>query len=458
MLTTPPSGTSQKTARHEALFGVALGAVVMLGMLKFGSPVILDAAIEAPKNVSDLIGVTSWPPSWSWWALIPALLAGVGIYRFEATLPKWVIGAACAWIGWQLIAMATTVDATLSGLTVKHFVTCVACFFAGVYGMGRLTNVSGFWALVALGFFLVCKAGVEQHYGGLAEIEDVIYSEEFENSEFFRNMNVPLEEARQIMMERLAKGRVFGTLVYPNALAGLIILLLPGIAVWISTQPGKTPPILRKIVLGIMVYLGLACLVWSGSKAGWLVMLVMLGIVALQVPLKPAFKIGATVLVLAIGLTAFGIKYSSYFKQGATSVSARGDYWEAAMKNFIANPMTGSGPGTFMRPYAKLKRPESEMARAVHNDYLEQASGSGLVGFISYVVWTLGSIIVLYRRAFVPGDLMTKAVWLGLAGWALHSAAEFFIFIPGISWPAFLLMGWLWAKAGKPSEQPTVIL
>ena len=73
-------------------------------------------------------------------------------------------------------------------------------------------------------------------------------------------------------------------------------------------------------------------------------------------------------------------RYSAFFQKGATSVGARFDYWQAALQTAKDKPLFGTGPGTFAIAYEKIKRPESEMARLVHNDYLEQASDSGVVG------------------------------------------------------------------------------
>ena len=60
--------------------------------------------------------------------------------------------------------------------------------------------------------------------------------------------------------------------------------------------------------------------------------------------------------------------------------------------------MFGSGPGTFSIAYKKLKSPDSEMALLTHNDYLEQASDSGLIGFLGYFWFIMGHLWYLYRK------------------------------------------------------------
>jgi O-antigen ligase len=145
-------------------------------------------------------------------------------------------------------------------------------------------------------------------------------------------------------------------------------------------------------------------------------------------------------------LAVFGFRFADYFESGAASASARVDYWEAAFKTARTNPIFGTGPGTFQIPYAKVKRPDSEMARLTHNDYLQQASDSGFAGMVLYTGLVFGSLLFLYRPARLRPEQFV--VWLGLTGWALHSVVEFGLYIPAIAWPAFTMLGWLWATSG----------
>jgi O-antigen ligase len=145
--------------------------------------------------------------------------------------------------------------------------------------------------------------------------------------------------------------------------------------------------------------------------------------------------------VLAAGLAGFCWKYSAFFKKGATSVSARFDYWRAAIQTTGEHPLFGTGPGTFAIPYQRLKRPESEMTRLVHNDYLEQATDSGFIGAALYTLLFAWGLTGSYKRVY--GDALAFGVWLGVLGWALQGFFEFGLYIPAIAWPAFAFLGWL---------------
>jgi len=196
------------------------------------------------------------------------------------------------------------------------------------------------------------------------------------------------------------------------------------------------------VVLGVT---GLACLYWSGSKAGWLVALA-IGLVALGhsvVPLK--WKRGLICCVLAVGVLAFAVKYASFFQKEHNSVGARFAYWRAALLVIKAHPLMGTGPGTFQVPYRQLKRPDDEPTRLCHNDYLEQASDSGFLGLITYSGMILVILHALYRYSSCEKhrEWLPFAVWLGVFGLCLHSMVEFHLYIPALAWTEFFLMGLL---------------
>jgi O-antigen ligase len=160
-------------------------------------------------------------------------------------------------------------------------------------------------------------------------------------------------------------------------------------------------------------------------------------------------------VVAAAGLAGFFWTYSSFFKRGAPSVGARFDYWRGALQATAARPIAGYGPGAFAVPYSEFKAPESEMARLVHNDYLQQASDSGLPGFALYVsfvflaLWAAQKSARLVDILSIEDRLVRFAAWLGLCGWALHSFMEFNLYVPAIAWTAFAILGWL---CGQPPK------
>ena len=157
-----------------------------------------------------------------------------------------------------------------------------------------------------------------------------------------------------------------------------------------------------------------------------------------------------------VGLGIFAVRFHNYFSAGATSVGARFDYWRAAAQTTCAHPLFGTGPGTFQRPYARLKSPDAEMARLTHNDYLEQFSDSGIAGGIFYGVWIILVLTVTGRRIWRFGNPLTFAIFAGLLGWFAQGFGEFGLYIPALAWTAFTLLGCLLALAGNQfDKKPT---
>jgi len=250
----------------------------------------------------------------------------------------------------------------------------------------------------------------------------------------------------------MSSERIFSTLFYPNTLAGALLLLLPAALAALWQLRALLTAAARWFLIGLVGTAGLACLYWSGSKGGWLMML-LLGLVALlRLPFSRGLKVVLVTGILLAGLAGFFWRHSAFFQKGATSVSARFDYWDAATQTAKAKPLFGTGPGTFAIAYAKIKRPESEMARLAHNDYLEQASDSGLVGLLTYGLFIAGALLWSFPRAGKTltaddsDEWLTFAVWLGALGWSLQSFVEFGLYIPALAWPAFTFLGWLLGK------------
>ena len=158
-------------------------------------------------------------------------------------------------------------------------------------------------------------------------------------------------------------------------------------------------------------------------------------------------KFGLIAGVLVIGLAGFFARHLGYFHRGATSVNARFDYWRAAVQTTKEHPILGTGPGTFFIAYERVRNTNSEPARLTHNDYLEQASDSGIPGLLLYAGFVVGSLAWIARRKDFLSDWRNFAIWLGVLGWALQSLVEFALYIPALSWSAFAFLGLMVGKA-----------
>jgi O-antigen ligase len=261
-----------------------------------------------------------------------------------------------------------------------------------------------------------------------------------------------VDVANPVVLAKFAKGRVMGTLVYPNALAGAVLLLLP-LALTLAFGAKKLRPAIRAIVIALTCFLGGAGFFWTGSKLGWLIAMGIGGLYLLRLNWPARLKITTLAIVAILGLGIFAVRFHNYFAAGATSAGARLDYWRAAVQTTVNNPLVGSGPGTFQRPYAQIKSPDAEMARLAHNDYLEQFSDSGIPGGIFYGAWIILALVTIVKRVWKTGNQFIFATFIGLLGWFVQGIGEFSLYIPALAWTAFILLGCLLALTGNQFDK-----
>jgi hypothetical protein len=446
------------------LFGAFLG----VALLKFGNPPIFENLVSPPANAWEFVLNSPWPLAWAYrllfvvigfglLATLPArkdshpggMCGAIGVSvgkwmknvielaaeQWNSGAPRWLIALPMVWLAWQFLAATHSLDSALTGATLAHFTACVVCFYLGFLLLGRARSLALFWLGLLGAFLLMLVVGWEQHFGGLEETR-----------RYFKQYIYPqMKEVPQEYLKKMASNRIFSTLFYPNALAGALLLLLPALLAFIGNARRQFTAAARSFLLSTIGLAAFACLYWSGSKGGWLLMLCLGLLTLLRLSLSKTIKIALLTMVFVGGLAGFFIKYADFFHRGATSVGARFDYWQAAVRTATTNPVLGTGPGTFKIPYQRIKRPEAEMTRLVHNDYLEQASDSGLPGLLFYAVFIAGTLVwTASKRVWGAGsDWQSFAIWLGLFGWALQSLFEFGLYIPALAWTAFTLLGLL---------------
>jgi hypothetical protein len=451
-------------ARPSSLdHGYALSFGLFLGLCiwKFGNPVILDQKIGTPATWPDFFN-DAWPPHWANWILQPlAVLGGLLVFKNKISWAqsKWLWLLPLAWLGWQLVSASRTVDAGLTAATLWQFSGCVFCYFVGALLLAREKLVHCLLIGVLAAFTFCLVRAVNQRVFEFPQNRQMLVEGERDGWTNFppatlaemKNGNIIIttngvDVANPVILDKFKKGRVCGTLVYPNALAGLILLLLPVSLTLAFGATKNLKPLIRLATIAMVIFLGSATFFWSGSKLGWLIGIGLAGFFLLRSDWPKQLKLAAVAMVLILGLGIFAVRFHNYFAAGATSAGARLDYWRAAVQTTVANPVFGTGPGTFQRPYARLKSPESEMARLAHNDYLEQFSDSGLIGGLTYSAWIFLGLAVAGKKLRHGGDALSFAIYAGLLGWLVQGLGEFSLYVPALAWTAFTLLGILVAE------------
>ena len=455
-----------KNLAATKLYALAFGLFLGLCLWKFGNPVILDHKISAPTTFAEFLD-EPWPLHWANWILLPLAALG-GLLAFKKRklghsekleIGNWKLKIQwlpLAWLGWQFISATKTVDADLTRATLWQFSGCVACYFLGalIFSRDHLWRWLLPGLLAAFAFCLV--RGIDQRVFEFPQNRLVLIEGERTGWTNFppaaiaqmKADNIIIttngaEVANPAILEKFKKGRVAGTLVYPNALAGIILLLWP-VSLALAFEATKNlKPFIRLAAIALTIFLGGAALFWSGSKLGWLIAIGLAGLYLLRRDGSRKFKFMAVAVVLLFGLGIFTVRFHHYFATGAHSVGARFDYWRAAVRTTATHPIFGTGPGTFQHPYAEIKAPESEMARLAHNDYLEQFSDAGILSGLTYAAWIISALVVLGKKLWRNGNEMEFAIFAGLLAWFTQGLGEFGLYIPALAWMAFTLLGGL---------------
>ncbi|MFZ0826115.1 MAG: O-antigen ligase family protein [Verrucomicrobiia bacterium] len=459
---------SEKPSTGTGLYALMFGLFLGLAILKFGNPVILDQKITPPVSPGEF-WADAWPTHWANWFFLPLALAGAGLafarrLHWPGARALWLLPL--LWFGWQLLAATQTVDGNLTSTTLCQFAGCLAGYFTGALVLGRERALQ--WLLIGLlaAFALCLVRGINQRLFEFPQSRQMLLEGQrsgWTNTppELFAEMKRDqvvittngVDVPNPAILAKFANGRVMGTLVYPNALAGLVLLLFPVSLVLAFNSRTRLRPPLPAIVTALTILLGAMAFFWTGSKLGWLMAMAMGGLCLLRLPWPTRMKWTALIAIAVFGLGIFAVRFHGYFAAGATSVGARLDYWQAAAKTTLGHPLLGTGPGTFQRPYAQIKSPTAEMARLVHNDYLEQFSDSGLVGGTLYAAWIVLSLATIGRRVWPAADPVIFAIFLGVSAWFLQGLGEFGLYVPALAWTAFTLLGVLLATTGNQIDK-----
>jgi len=418
-----------KRLKNWFVFGLA--TVAFLAPLKFGTPVMIQASAPLPQDSFEWLHF-SWPnelviififAGFIWLVLDrDRMLARVDLLF---TLPLFFLLTQALSAPWTICPQAT-ID------TLMLFAAGVLLFYVGAWYVRDGAATAQIFGGLSLATLFVCLLAMRQHFGGLAE------------TRAYAALYVDMAHAPKDFSLRMTSNRVFGSLVYPNALAGFLVVAFAPTLVWIWVRARGWDARVKWIALvfagGVMLF----CLVLTGSRGGF----VAFGVMALTIfacwfsrgerrtALWLAGLVVALVVVFLLGQRA------GFLHFGITSLESRLDYWRGAVAIAKDHPWVGTGPGTFGSIYPKYKTALSEEAQVVHNNFLQMWSDSGVLAFVAYALLWIVTVRDSFRLARQrAGDAAAMAVCGALAGWTVHGLADFDLYAPGVALPAFILLG-----------------
>ncbi len=431
----------------------ALSALAFLAPLKFTQIVQLDSLTPWPHGLEWLTHL--WPSS-AFYA-IHLLLLGLSIPLWKQSLPtrRMPIGLAWVFLLIQILATLGSMNRAASFHVLEFFFSITVAFTLGQIAIQThedLEWITFAWVAatvvtVWLGWLQV-TGGREQALIQLLHQPDLITQ-------------------NPLIRDWAESDRIYAAFVTPNALAGYLVAALCILPAWLflNTSPGAKKPVLTLSFLVLLALAVLFCLWRTQSKSGFLILVItsLLAAFLLSATRRRAIMAMGVLIVAALLLFALGYmrpagpgrvprnlldqldiaphKRQPALERGAQSLHTRLAFWNAALKITRDHPLLGSGPGTFGILYPNYKKPEDLSTRLVHNSYLQMATESGVPGFCSYLAWFGGALWMGWRRIRQTRNAVSTLLWCACFSFAVQSLVDFNLYMPGLAWPIFLILG-----------------
>jgi O-antigen ligase len=317
----------------------------------------------------------------------------------------------------------------------------------------RARALATFALLTATSF--VCLSAIDQYCGGFEQMRNL--QAELSGHATFASYSNWLAQSTDpqatLALKKLLSTRVFGTFVYPNALGGFLIMVIPLCLGFLWTQPARVTRLFGVLIL----VLALLTLALTRSKAAIVLTgAAVCGALALATlrGLLRARSVAAglvLVVVLAAGMLAWGYGERLPERLKATG-GARLDYWRAAGKIIVVRPWRGWGTDGFTRNYTAYRRPGAEDTQLAHNMVLNMWTDYGLLGALGCVV-ALGAPLWAglrrLRRADARADMLQLMALTAAAAVVAHMLLDLDFHIIGIMAPALTLLAWC---SGAPDD------
>jgi len=414
-------------------FVLGLAAVAFLAPLKFGAPAMVQWAVVPPTDVIEWLYFT-WPNELAVilifagfiWLVLDRnrMLARVDLLF---VLPLFFLLTQILAAPWT-ICPQETID------TVMVFAAGVLLFYVGAWYARDGAATGKIFGGLALATLFVCILAIQQHFGGLEE------------TRAYASTHVDTSTAPRDFLARMTSNRVFGPFVYPNALAGFLVVVFAPVLAWIWVRARGWDVRVKWIALVFAAGEMLFCLLLTGSRGGFAAF----GCMALAVLwcLVPKGRQGAAkaivVLVVVLGGVVALAWHGGLLHFGTESLEARTDYWRGAIRIIKDHPWIGTGPGTFGSIYPMYKTALTEEAATVHNNFLQMWSDSGVLAFLAFAVLWIVAVRDSFRLARErTGDVAAAAICGALVGWTVHGLVDFELYVPGVALPVFVLLGTL---------------
>ena len=294
-------------------------------------------------------------------------------------------------------------------------------------------------ACLVLAATVVSLYGIYQYFWGLNETRNWVLQQDI--------------QFHPGVLSRLGMNEIFSTFVYPNALAGYLLLILPlCISLFFISKS------FHKLLLSVVAASVILCLYLTYSKGGWGIFL-LLGLVLILILMYKKFgnkkKFYVVSILAIVGLIIFSAMFlkitnkTHMIRDTSGSFKVRLNYWKAC-PGMVRDFPFGSGIGTFGSIYPKYKVPQAREVQLAHNNFLQLWTEIGTLGILSFLlVWVM--VFRGWKRTFRTA-YVTIGMYMGCGAFLIHNLVDFDFYVPGISMNIWLFIGMIEAQRHKGTK------
>jgi len=232
----------------------------------------------------------------------------------------------------------------------------------------------------------------------------------------------------------LQKGTyLVGSFYWHNQMAGFLVILIPLLwNLFLVTRNFYFKPFLFFLLLVLIVGI-----VLTQSRGAWLSLSAGLMVFALiyfrrmKLAIKPIFVLVMLFILIVTIFQPLGIvdklrsiKEELFSETRTVSGNLRVTVWRGTFYMISDNPVFGVGPGAFGSAYQKYQEAPWLYAKNTHNQYLEYAAETGIVGFLLFIAIILSAILIVFRTRKEIADNVRYPLLAGAAAALFGSGAH----------------------------------
>lgn len=225
--------------------------------------------------------------------------------------------------------------------------------------------------------------------------------------------------------------RVSGPFLYPGDFGAYLTTTVPLV---LSVLFIKFKKRYLRIILGVILIMSTASLVFTGSKSVWLAFVISMFIWAIIGRSKK--RVALMLLVILVVVCVFP-KHQLYLKSRIVNFfdlsegggRDRGMLWQGGWQMFTDSPLLGQGLGTYMHNFQRFRPkgyPSDWLISYPHNCYLQMAAEIGVFGLLVFI-WMMGVVLIYAARLLLKQkaetflSMILLGLSVGLVAYLIHS-------------------------------------